>query len=79
MNTNTQIIPDNFFTTFPARMSDGRFMTDYRPNCLLNDILKQNPAEKLIKPVNIYMYIIIYIINDNFEIIVKHKCNPLDY
>ena len=29
-------VPDNFHLDFPARMSDGRQFTDYRPNCLIN-------------------------------------------
>ena len=33
-------VPDNFYLEkgkeFPARMSDGRFMTDYSPNCQRN-------------------------------------------
>ena len=31
-----QKVTDNFFVDFPARMSDGRQFTDYRPNCLMN-------------------------------------------
>ena len=26
-------VPDNMKSDFPARMSDGRFITDYSPNC----------------------------------------------
>ena len=33
---------DNFFKDFPARMSDGRFITDYTPNCQLNLEFQQN-------------------------------------
>ena len=29
-------VTDNFNTGFPARMSDGRFITSYWPNCALN-------------------------------------------
>ena len=29
-------VTDNFNTGFPARMSDGRFLTNYWPNCALN-------------------------------------------
>ena len=29
-------VSDNFFLDFPARMSDGRQFTDYRPNCMIN-------------------------------------------
>ena len=29
-------VSDNYFTDFPSRMSDGRFMTDYSPNCEMN-------------------------------------------
>ena len=28
-----QQVADNFFDDFPARMADGRFITDYSPNC----------------------------------------------
>ena len=29
-------VTDNFHNDFPARMADGRFITDYTPNCMLN-------------------------------------------
>jgi hypothetical protein len=29
-------VTDNFFSDFPARMSDGRFITNYLPNCQQN-------------------------------------------
>ena len=29
-------VPDNMKSDFPARMSDGRFITDYSPNCAHN-------------------------------------------
>ena len=32
---------DNIQNSYPARMSDGRFMTDYRPNCTMNKILQK--------------------------------------
>jgi len=32
---------DNIQYDFPARMSDGRFMTDYRPNCTMNGVLQK--------------------------------------
>jgi hypothetical protein len=35
-------VPDNFHTDFPARMSDGRFMTNYNTNCILNTLRKKN-------------------------------------
>jgi len=31
----TDKVTDNY-KGFPARMSDGRFMTNYQPNCLMN-------------------------------------------
>jgi len=34
-------VSDNFHTDFPARMADGRFMTDYRTNCMLNTLRKE--------------------------------------
>ena len=34
--------PDNYHSDFPARMSDGRFITDYSPNCQLNGQLQKN-------------------------------------
>ena len=30
-------VTDNFEMNFPARMSDGRQFTDYRPNCIANN------------------------------------------
>ena len=35
-------VADNVELGFPARMSDGRQFTDYRPNCYLNNELGQN-------------------------------------
>ena len=32
----TDRVADNVYAGFPARMSDGRFMTNYQPNCLMN-------------------------------------------
>lgn len=32
-------VTDNVELDFPARMSDGRMFTDYRQNCLLNNML----------------------------------------
>ena len=34
-------IPDNYNQEFPARMADGRFMTDYSPNCDRNSFLSK--------------------------------------
>ena len=33
---------DNFYKDFPARMSDGRFITDYSPICSLNLAAQKN-------------------------------------
>ena len=33
---------DNYISDFPARMSDGRFMTNYFSNCDLNRKLQKN-------------------------------------
>ena len=33
-------VSDNFNNDFPARMSDGRFMTNYWPNCALNSSIQ---------------------------------------
>ena len=33
---------DNNIFEFPARMSDGRFITDYSPNCMLNNKYQQS-------------------------------------
>ena len=33
---------DNINLDFPARMADGRIFTDYRPNCLMNNLLSNN-------------------------------------
>ena len=35
-------VSDNHALNFPARMSDGRQFTDYRPNCFLNNEMGQN-------------------------------------
>tara|TARA_B110000305_G_C19083609_1_gene467397 strand:- start:77 stop:394 length:318 start_codon:yes stop_codon:yes gene_type:complete len=35
-------ITDNYHTEFPARMSDGRFITDYTPNCQHNLAIQNN-------------------------------------
>ena len=34
-------VPDNFHADFPARMADGRFMTDFTSNCILNTLRKE--------------------------------------
>ena len=34
--SNNLKVNDNFYNDFPARMSDGRFITSYAPNCELN-------------------------------------------
>ena len=33
---------DNFNNAFTAKMSDGRFITDYSPNCELNNKYQKN-------------------------------------
>lgn len=35
-------IPDNYNQEFPARMADGRFMTDYSPSCDRNSFYQRN-------------------------------------
>jgi len=57
-------VPDNFHTDFPARMSDGRFMTDFTTNCILNTLRKEkmsaweyrthliNNAEQIMNEIN---------------------------
>ena len=35
-------VSDNYYKDFPARMSDGRFITDYSPNCQMNGVIQQN-------------------------------------
>ena len=32
---------DNVNLDFPARMADGRTFTDYRPNCVMNNVMSQ--------------------------------------
>jgi len=34
-------VTDNFHTDFPARMADGRFITDYSSNCIVNTLRKK--------------------------------------
>jgi hypothetical protein len=57
-------VPDNFHADFPARMSDGRFMTDFTTNCILNTLRKDkmsaweyrthliNNAEQIMNEIN---------------------------
>ena len=57
-------VPDNFHSDFPARMSDGRFMTDFTTNCILNTLRKEkmsaweyrthliNNAEQIMNEIN---------------------------
>ena len=57
-------VNDNFHTDFPARMSDGRFMTDYNTNCIINTLRKDkmsaweyrthliNNADQIMKEIN---------------------------
>ena len=57
-------VPDNFHQDFPARMSDGRFMTDFTTNCILNTLRKEkmsaweyrtyliNNAEQIMNEIN---------------------------
>ena len=33
---------DNVNVDFPSRMADGRIFTDYRPNCLMNNLISNN-------------------------------------
>ena len=35
-------ISDNYHEDFPARMSDGRFITNYHPNCEMNGEIQKN-------------------------------------
>ena len=35
-------IPDNVVNDFPARMADGRFITNYYPNCEINSGIQGN-------------------------------------
>ena len=35
-------VTDNYHKDFPARMSDGRFITDYYPNCSMNLSAQKN-------------------------------------
>ena len=35
-------VPDNFYKEFPARMSDGRFITNYHPICETNSMAQGN-------------------------------------
>tara|TARA_B100001094_G_C17969467_1_gene689559 strand:+ start:80 stop:409 length:330 start_codon:yes stop_codon:yes gene_type:complete len=57
-------VTDNFHNDFPARMADGRFITDYTSNCIVNTLRKQklsgweyrthliNNAEKIMEEIN---------------------------
>ena len=57
-------VTDNFHNDFPARMSDGRFITDYTQNCMVNTLRKEkmsgweyrthliNNAEKIMEEIN---------------------------
>ena len=60
----TQQVNDNFHNDFPARMADGRFITDYSSNCMVNSLRKEkmsgweyrthliNNAEKIMGEIN---------------------------
>ena len=60
----TQQATDNFHNDFPARMADGRFITDYTSNCMVNTLRKEkmsgweyrthliNNAEKIMEEIN---------------------------
>ena len=39
---NTDNLPDNFYTQYFGRMSDGRFMTNYLTNCRMNSLISKN-------------------------------------
>ena len=55
---------DNFHKDFPARMSDGRFITDHTSNCMVNTLRKEkmnsweyrthliNNAEQIMEEIN---------------------------
>lgn len=59
-NNSNSFASDNYFDCFPARMHDGRYFTDYKSNCYMNELqknmstyeyrqyLKEN-AEKIMK------------------------------
>ena len=37
-------VPDNFHADFPARMADGRVMTDFTSNCVIILYVKKKYA-----------------------------------
>jgi len=37
-------VSDNYELDFPARMADGRQFTDYRSNCILNNVISKQKS-----------------------------------
>jgi hypothetical protein len=37
----------NYYTNFFGRMTDGRFMTNYSPNCKMNDMIMSSSGNNL--------------------------------
>ena len=47
MSLSNLRVPNNKFQDCPAQMEDGRYITDYRPNVMINTQLeKQNGIER---------------------------------
>ena len=46
MSINNLRIPNNKFQDCPAQMNDGRYITDYRPNVMINTQLKKQNGIK---------------------------------
>ena len=38
-NNNNNLVPNNNYKDCPALMSDGRFITNYKPNCEMNNTI----------------------------------------
>ena len=40
-NNNNGLVPNNNYEDCPALMSDGRFITNYKPNCTMNNTISK--------------------------------------
>ena len=59
---------DNVNLDFPSRMADGRIFTDYRPNCLMNNLISNNKDSFEYR----------YFLTSNGNLIEKQKLDQLE-
>ena len=64
---------DNVTLCAPARMSDGRHFTDYRPSCYVNNLIRlQNIARHYQYPTNGY-----FLNSYEYRLLLQHKADEL--